>query len=340
MINYFAPQKAKAGELFTPREVVRLLIEILEPSKERRKILDPAAGSGGMLIYSYKFVRDKIGEDAAKELILVGQESKDINYAILKLNFMLHGIGFGKNVKLYFEDSLLRPMFKEQAPFDIVIFNPPWNQDGYGEETLKKSEVKQIFSPTYPPNNSADWAWIKLALHFTNEDGKVGIVIDNGCLFRGGKEKAIRQEVVENDLVECVILLPEKLFFNTGAPGAIIIFNKNKPPERKGRILFINASDKFERHPEIRRMNRLSERGIEEITEVYRKFADVEGFSRVVPLEEVRKNGYNLHVTLYVFPEEEEEEIDVLEEWEEEKKIEKEIAEINEKIEGYLRLVG
>lgn len=339
LINYFAPQKAKAGELFTPREVVRLLIEILEPSRERRKILDPAAGSGGMLIYSYKFVRDNLGEGIAKELILVGQESKDINYAILKLNFLLHGIGFGKNVKLYFEDSLLRPMFKEQAPFDIVIFNPPWNQDGYGEETLKKSEVRQIFSPTYPPNNSADWAWIKLALHFTKSDGKVGIVIDNGCLFRGGREKAIRQEILEKDWVECVILLPEKLFFNTGAPGAIMIFNKNKPEKRKNKVLFINASQEFEKHPEIRKMNRLRDEGIKKIVKAYKEFKNIEGFSKVVPLKEIKENDYNLNVTLYVFPMEEEEEIDVLKEWEEEKQIEREIDEINKKIEKYLELV-
>lgn len=339
LINYFAPQKAKAGELFTPREVVRLLIEILEPSREKRKILDPAVGSGGMLIYSYKFVKEKFGEDIAKELILVGQESKDINYAILKLNFLLHGIGFGKNIKLYSEDSLLRPIFKEQAPFDIVIFNPPWNQDGYGEETLKKSEVKQIFSPTYPPNNTADWAWIKLALYFTKDDGKVGIVIDNGCLFRGGKEKAIRQRILEKDWIECVILLPEKLFFNTGAPGAIIIFNKNKPEKRRNKVLFINASQEFEKHPEIRKMNRLSENGIKKIVKAYKEFRSVEGFSRVVTLNEIKENDYNLNVTLYVFPIEEEEEIDVLKEWEEEKRLEKEIAEINKRIGGYLEVI-
>ena len=336
LINYFAPQKAKAGELFTPREIVKVLTEILEPGIERRKILDPAAGSGGMLIYSYKFVKEKIGEDVAKELILVGQESKDINYAILKLNFLLHGIGFGKNVKLYFEDSLLRPMFKEQAPFDIVIFNPPWNQDGYGEETLKKSEVKQIFSPTYSPNNSADWAWIKLALYFTSENGKVGIVIDNGCLFRGGKERAIRQEIIEKDLVECVILLPEKLFYNTGAPGAIIIFNKNKPSERKGKILFINASNEYEQHPEVRKLNRLGEAHIKKIVDTYRAFKDSDGFSRVVSLEEIKENDYNLNVTLYVFPQEEIEAINVKKEWEELKKVEEEIEKTERKIKVYI----
>ena len=315
---------------------VKVLTEILEPGIERRKILDPAAGSGGMLIYSYKFVKEKIGEDVAKELILVGQESKDINYAILKLNFLLHGIGFGKNVKLYFEDSLLRPMFKEQAPFDIVIFNPPWNQDGYGEETLKKSEVKQIFSPTYSPNNSADWAWIKLALYFTSENGKVGIVIDNGCLFRGGKERAIRQEIIEKDLVECVILLPEKLFYNTGAPGAIIIFNKNKPSERKGKILFINASNEYEQHPEVRKLNRLGEAHIKKIVDTYRAFKDSDGFSRVVSLEEIKENDYNLNVTLYVFPQEEIEAINVKKEWEELKKVEEEIEKTERKIKVYI----
>ncbi len=337
LISYFAPQKAKAGELFTPREVVNLLVEILEPSRERRKILDPAAGSGGMLIYAYKHVKEKYGENVAKELILVGQEAKDINFAILKLNFLLHGIGFGKNIKLYMEDSLLNPRFREDGSFDIVIFNPPWNQDGCGEETLKKSAIANVFSKFgYPPNTSADWAWIELALHFTNENGKVGIVIDNGCLFRGGREKAIRSKIVDQDWVEAVILLPEKLFYNTGAPGVIIIFNRSKPPERKGKILFINASECYEKHPEVRKMNILSKEGIKKIVEVYKEWKEVSGFSKIVSLKDVRKNDYNLNVTLYVFPQVESEEIDIKQVWEEIEKIDKDMEEIESRVKKWI----
>ncbi len=337
LISYFAPQKAKAGELFTPREVVKLLVEILEPSKERRKILDPAAGSGGMLIYAYKFVKERLGENTAKELILVGQEAKDINFAIMKLNFLLHGIGFGKNVKLYKEDSLLNPRFREDDSFDIVIFNPPWNQKGYGEKSLKKSVIADVFSRFgYPPDDKADWAWIELALHFTKENGKVGIVIDNGCLFRGGKEKSIRSKIIDNDLIEAVILLPEKLFYNTGAPGAIIIFNKKKQEERKGKILFINATEYYEKHPEIKKMNILSEKGIKKIVEVYKEWKEIKGFSKIVSLKEIKNNDYNLNVTLYVYPQIEEEEINLKQVWDELEEIDKELFEIENKIKDWV----
>lgn len=136
--------------------------------------------------------------------------------------------------------------------FNVVIANPPWNQDGYSEETLKKGEFwKQRFNYGFIPNQSADWAWIQhmLASARDSDGGRVGIVIDNGCLFRGGKEQAVRSKALE--LMECVILLPEKLFYNTGAPGAILIFNKNKPKERKDKVLFINASQEYEQHPDV-----------------------------------------------------------------------------------------
>jgi type I restriction enzyme M protein len=168
----------------------------------------------------------------------------------------------------------------------------------------------------------------------------VGVVIDNGCLFRGGKERSIREGVLRDDLLECVILLPEKLFYNTGAPGAILIFNKHKPPERKNKILFINASSEYEQHPEVRKLNRLGEGHIRKIAEAYRNFKNIEGFARVVSLDEMRENDYNLNVTLYVFPEEKVEEIDVEKEWEDLREIEEEIAKIEEKINGYLREIG
>jgi len=170
--------------------------------------------------------------------------------------------------------------------------------------------------------------------------GKVGIVIDNGCLFRGGKEKSIRARILEEkDLIECVILLPEKLFYNTGAPGAIIIFNKNKPEERKNKVLFINASQEYEQHPEVRKLNRLGDEHIEKIAEAYQEFREIEGFSRIVSPDEIKENDFNLNVTLYVFPIEEVEEIDVGREWEELRKIETKIVRIEKKIEEYLRLM-
>lgn len=165
---------------------------------------------------------------------------------------------------------------------------------------------------------------------------KVGIVLDSGALFRGGKEKKIRKEIVEKDLIEAIILLPEKLFYNVTAPGIVMILNKNKPEERKGKILFINASLEFEKHPEVRRLNRLGEENIDKIVDVYENWEDIEGFSRVVDLEEIRKNDYNLNVSLYVFPVEEKEDIDLRKELEEFKEIEKKEKEVLDEVIGYV----
>jgi type I restriction enzyme M protein len=169
-----------------------------------------------------------------------------------------------------------------------------------------------------------------------NEGGRVGVVIDNGCLFRGGKEGDIRRKIVEADLVDCVLLLPEKLFYNTGAPGAIIIFRKNKPTERKGKILFINASNEYIKHPTVRKLNTLSEDNVRRIVEAYKRFQDLAGFSKVVGIEEVRKNDYNLNVTLYVMPIEEGEQIDIVKEWNRLKELEKEEQNVMKKLEQYI----
>jgi type I restriction enzyme M protein len=169
-----------------------------------------------------------------------------------------------------------------------------------------------------------------------NENGRVGLVVDNGCLFRGGAEKQVRSKVVEKDWVECVILLPEKLFYNTGAPGAIMIFNKNKPQERRGKILFINASNEYIPHPSVRRLNSLSKENINKIAEAYRKFTDTSGFSRVVDTADVRDNDYNLNVTLYVMPIEEKEQFDISKEFLELKELENERQDVMMKLEQYV----
>ena len=337
ILSYFAPQKAKEGEVYTPREVIRLMVEILDP-KPDNSIYDPACGSGGMLIIAYKYVEEKYKD--VRSLLLYGQEANGLTLALCKMNLILHGIN---DYFLENGDTLLYPRFKENGyikQFDICITNPPWNQDGYGEETLKKGEYsKERFKYGYPPRQSADWAWIQHLLASTKENGRAAIVIDNGCLFRGGKEKAIRAKILEDDLIECVILLPEKLFYNTGAPGAILIFNKNKSTERKNKVLFINASQEYEKHPEVRKLNILSRKNIEKIVNVYKTFGEVDGISRVVSLNEIKENDYNLNVTLYVFPEEKEEEINVKKEWEELRKIENELREVEIKIDNFLSVV-
>jgi type I restriction enzyme M protein len=338
ILRYFAPQKAKEGEVYTPREVIKLIVKILDP-RPGESVYDPACGSGGMLITAYQHVAEEHGKPEADKLFLFGQEYNHKTLALAKMNLYIHDI---RNGQLALGNTLLYPKFKEAErlkTFDVVIANPPWNQDGYHEEVLKKGEFwKERFNNYgFPPKQSADWAWIEHMLASAKDKtGRVGVVIDNGCLFRGGKEKAIRKAFLEADLIECVVLLPEKLFYNTGAPGAIIILNKNKSEPRKGKVLFINASTEYEQHPEVRKLNRLGDKHIEKIVNAYREFKNIDGFSKPVEIETIKENDYNLNVTLYVFPEEELEEIDVAAEWKEIRHLEEELLEIEKKIEGYL----
>jgi type I restriction enzyme M protein len=329
VLSYFAPTKAKEGETYTPREVIKLMVQLMDP-ENNTTIVDPACGSAAMLIESYNYVKSKLRE-GNPSLRLYGQDRNENMVAIAKMNLLLHGIK--TDAKIFFGDSLINPEFLKQLgepQADYVIANPPWNQDGYGEEKLNKPELRRIYTYGYPPDNTADWAWIQLMLHTSKK--KTVVVIDQGALFRGGREKEIRSKVILADLIEAVILLPEKLFYNTNAPGAIIVFNRNKPQERKGKILFINASNEFKQHPEIRKLNILADENIEKIVKTYREYREQLGFSRIVPIEEVRKNDYNLNVSLYVAPIEEEEQIDILKEYRELKQIEEEKNQLLQKI--------
>lgn len=325
ILSYFAPTKAKEGETYTPTEVVRLMVRLLDPGGNSR-IVDPACGSTSMLVESYKHVAEKV---EGPRLKLYGQDRSIDMTAVAKMNALLHGIT--SDIEVYCGDSLTNPMFLSQADssVDYLIANPPWNQRGYGEETLAKPELKEIYS-RYPPKTTADWAWIQLMLYTARK--KTVVVIDQGTLFRGGKEKKIRQEVVDNDLVEAVILLPEKLFYNVTAPGVVIVFNKEKSDERKRKVQFIDASNLYDRHPEVKRLNILKEEHINGIVETHRDFKEETGFSKVVNIEEVKENDYNLNIGLYVIPIVEEESVDVEKEREELMELNKELDDLTKKV--------
>jgi type I restriction enzyme M protein len=329
ILYYFAPTKAKEGEVYTPLEVSRLLAHLVEPENEEI-ILDPACGSASMLIEQYLYLQKDKGI-SSPSVYLVGQEVNDMTGVLAELNFVLHGI---KDYEIHIgSDSLVNPRFEHA---DRVVINPPWNQDGYDEGTLKGNKAHgKIFTFGYTNKQSADWAWIQLVNHYAKK--KAGIVIDSGALFRGGKEQSIRRQFVEEDLIDAVILLPEKIFYNTQAPGVIIVLNKDKPKERKGKIIFINASNEYIPHPDVKKLNKLSEENIKKIARVYREFRDENGFARVVDKEEVsKKNDYNLNVSLYVSPEIEDEEIDLIEEFKQLKNLHREYLEKYELVRGYI----
>jgi type I restriction enzyme M protein len=327
--NEEAPQRA--GEFYTPREVVRVLVEITDPD-EGAEVYDPCCGSGGMLIVShYHLVAN--GKDP-KKLFLHGQEINADTWTIAMMNVMLHDM----EAEIHQGDSFADPRFLRGAglrQFDIVLANPMWNQKGY--KPLMENDRFGRFVYGTTTNSSADWGWIQHMLASLNSAGRMGVVLDQGVLFRRGAEGKIRKKVLEADLVDCVVALPEKLFYNTGAPGCLVFLNKNKPSERKGKVLFLYAANGFEK---LKNMNRLGDEDISKIVTTYGKFADVLKFSKVVGLDTIKENDYNLSVTRYVDAFEEDVEIDVSDAWKELKKLESERQTIESKLASYLKELG
>jgi len=340
ILKYFAPSKAKEGEVYTPREVIRLMVEILDPKPGNgvKNIYDPAAGSAGMLIIAYQYVREKYSEEKANTLSLNGQEQNPKTLALAKMNAILHGI---KNINLIQGDTLLYPKFilgDSIKKFNYVIANPPWNQKNlYNEDTLKKGEYwRERFVFGFPTRQSADWVWIQHMLASVKEQSKVVVVIDTGAVSRGGREKAIRQKIVEKDLIESVILLPEKLFYNTSAPGLIVVFDKNKPKARKEKILLINASKEFVPG---KPQNSLGKENIKKVVETHRNFKETKKFSKIITIKEVRGADFNLSPSRFVSVIEEEIHRPIKEIVEDLKGIEKERKKIEEGISKIIKKI-
>jgi type I restriction enzyme M protein len=327
--NELAPQRA--GEFYTPREVVKVMVQILDPD-EGDEVYDPCCGTGGMLIVSHYHVAGK-GKNP-KKLFLYGQELNPDTLTIAKMNVVLHAL----EAEIRQGDTIADPRFLDGAGlkrFGIAIANPMWNQDGYKE--LMQNDRFGRFNYGIPPNSAADWGWIQHMLASLNDDGRMGIVLDQGALFRGGAEGEIRKKVLEDDLIECVVALPEKIFYNTGAPGCLILLNEQKPAERKGKVVFIYAANGFEK---LKNMNRLRDGDISKILSAFRKFADIWKYAKVVGLETIKENDYNLSVTRYVDVFEEDEQVNVEKAWEELKTLEKSRVEIEGTLSGYLRELG
>ena len=324
--NEVAP--TRAGEFYTPREVVKVLVDCLKP-EEGMGVYDPCCGSGGMLIESYYYLKEK-GLDP-KKLFLYGQELNDNTWAIAKMNEFLHDM----EAEIVQGDTFVNPKFLNAGglkTFDIVIANPMWNQKGFKQ--YQEDDQYGRFKYGVTTNSSADWGWIQHMLTSLKPKGRMGIVLDQGALFRGGAERRIRKGVLEDDLVECVVTLPEKLFYNTGAPGCLIILNKEKPEERKGQVLFIYAAESYGR---LSNMNQLREDDIRRIINTYDAFRDSEKYSRSVGLDEVEENGWNLSVTRYVDTFDLPEPVDIQQVWNQLKELANQQQKTKEKLAEYLR---
>ncbi len=242
-------------------------------------------------------------EDRSRAPQLYGQEWNPTTYAMAKMNMFLHDY-IGATIAV--GDTMRSPVFAAKGAgldtFDYVTANPMWNQDGF-DETFYDKDMWKRFEDGTPPTSSADWGWIQLIHASLNTEGSGAIVLDTGAVSRGSgsqnsnRERDVRKKFVEKDLIECVILLPENLFYNTSAPGIIIVLNKAKPAERKNQILLINGSRYFvKRKPK----NELTVEGIAAATEVYRNWETREKLSRVITLEEARATDYNLSPSQFV----------------------------------------
>jgi len=293
LIKMFADSAGKkGGEFYTPSEVVQLLVSLLKPHAGMR-IYDPTAGSGGMLVQTRNYLSTH-GENAAN-LSLYGQEMNLNTWAICKMNMFLHGV-FSADIRK--GDTLRDPQHREQGElqvFDRVIANPPFSLKKWGKEEADNDGYGRFPYGT-PPKDAGDLAFVQHMIASTNAEGMVGVVMPHGVLFRGSSEKAIRQGILEDDLLEAVVGLPAGLFYGTGIPACLLIINKNKAAERKGKVLFINSELEFE---EGKNQNKLREQDIAKIVETFDNYTEIKRYSKVVPLADIAENDYNLNIRRY-----------------------------------------
>jgi len=300
-------QGQSAGEFYTPREVAILMARILEP-EPGMLVYDPCCGSGGLLIKCHLRLLETHGvEENGRRVLpphvaslkLFGQEINPTTYAMAKMNAFIHDM----EAEIALGDTMRRPAFTDAhgrlRTFDLVVANPMWNQDF--PQGVYENDPYDRFRFGIPPSSSADWGWIQHMYASLNEGGRLALVIDTGSVSRGSgtsgsnRERDIRRQFVEHDLIEAVLLLPENLFYNTTAPGVIIVINRRK--RHPGEILLINASKLFAKG---RPKNYLTEEHIEWITRIYGEWRAEEGLSAIISNEEAAANDYNLSPSRYV----------------------------------------
>ena len=335
LIEKFASDAGKkAGEFFTPAEVSTLLARLTK-SKPGARICDPACGSGSLLIKAGK-------EVGGNNFSLYGQEVNGSTWALAMMNMFLHGYD---NAVIRWGDTLRNPKLKEDdrlMKFDTVVANPPFSLDKWGADEAAHDPYNRFWRGV-PPKSKGDWAFISHMIEVAREgSGKVGVVIPHGVLFRGASEGKIRRQVIDENLLEAVIGLPANLFYGTGIPAAIAIFNKGKTT---GNVLFIDASREFENG---KNQNRLRPDDINHIVTVYRQFTAgqlepgvvEQRYAFVATPADIQENDYNLNIPRYVDTFEEEAEIDIPAVQREIDALEKELAEVQVQMNEYLKELG
>jgi len=330
LIEKFAASAGKkAGEFYTPAAVSETLARLVTP-KPGDRICDPTCGSGSLLIRAAR----QVGSD---DFSLYGQEMNGSTWALCKMNMFLHGMDASR---IEWEDTIRNPLLVENdalMKFDVVIANPPFSLDKWGQEISAEDRYGRFYRGI-PPKSKGDWAFISHMLATSiNGKGRVGVVVPHGVLFRGGQEGRIREAVINENLLNAVVGLPANLFYGTGIPAALMIFDKSRKQNGKGEVLFIDASREFEQGTN---QNKLRIRDIEKIVDTYRNRETVDKYSYLVTYAEIDGNEFNLNIPRYVDTFEPEPEIDIVAVQKEIEEIESQLAKTHTKMDEYLKELG
>ncbi len=309
LIAQFADDAGKkGGEFYTPKQVVRLIVQCLDP-KESMDIYDPACGSGGMLLESYRYLKRK--NKNPKSLTLYGQEINLNTWAICKMNLFLHDIDDAfilRGDTLRDPKHLVSENSKAIQTFDRVIANPPFSLKEWGHDMWKSGDSYARDTYGCPPKSYGDLAFVQHMAASLNSKGRLGVVLPHGILFRGGAEGKIRQGFLQDDRIEAVIGLAPNLFYGTGIPACILIVTNKKPKAKQGKVLIVNGAEEMQAG---KNQNTLTDANVKRLAAAYKKFEDQERFCRVVDLDEIKENDHNLNIARYVQITEPEAAIDV-----------------------------
>lgn len=309
LIKQFADDSGKkGGEFYTPEWVVKLMVQVLAP-EEGMSVYDPTCGSGGMLIQTYHELQRR-GKNP-KTLSLNGQEMNLNTWAICKMNMFLHDIDdavIERGDTLRTPRNIIAEGSKGLRQFDRVIANPPFSLKEWGYELWSKGDPFGRDAFGCPPKSYGDLAFVQHMIASLKDNGKMAVVLPHGVLFRGGAEGRIREALLKKDWVEAVLGLAPNLFYGAGIPACILVINKSKLAEKRGKVMIINGEKEFK---EGKAQNSLTPENVKRFVEAYSAWRDVERFARVVPMEEIAGNDYNLNIARYVGTAEEEVAVDV-----------------------------
>lgn len=294
LIKKFADDSGHtAQEFYTNRTIVHLMTEILKP-ESGESIYDPTCGSAGMLISAIAYLKSQKKE--WRNVAVYGQEINSLTSAIGRMNLFLHGI---RDFSIVNDDVLSAPAFIENGElkkFDLVLANPPYSISQWNRTAFESDKYGRNFLGV-PPQGRADYAFIQHILASLKPDtGRCAILLPHGVLFRN-EERAIRQKLIQSDIIDCLIGLAANLFYNSPMEACIMICRTNKSSERRGSILFINAVNEAERR---NAQSYLEERHIQKIASAYQDYEYEDGFSKIVTIDDIAKNNFSLNIPLYV----------------------------------------